>query len=700
MHVIAHRWDGAPQLREESVEGRLIVHRVAMDDDVVAHESSVTPHGPEIGAGMLASSFPAQAFAWQAAIVAERLIESERVDIIEAQEWEAPLYYLQLRRALGLGPRRRPPVVVHLHSSTEQIFEANRWDRAVADYAPAATLEEYSITAADALLSPSRFVADQAMARYSIDPTRLSVIPYPLGERALLERSAQTWKGGSISYIGRLETRKGIVEWVDAAVTVALDFPDLRVEFVGGDTAVAVSGGATVGDVARARIPRNVRRQFRFHGVRDRRGMLDVLSRSRAAAVPSRWENFPYSCIEAMASGLPVIASPHGGMRELIADGVSGWIARDSTPAALTATLRQLLDTGPEQLQLMGDAAAKSVERICDNDVIVKRHLELKYRLSVSPLPAIRVASPVAAAAGVVSDRRPSQETVGRRTGIAVVVNGSFNDLTIEECLSSLREQIQQPATVWVVCSAPTPLLVNLCAGERWHLVDVGVNPDEHSVMTTMRLAASSAAILGVALVDSRMRLSRDCLSACTQAFQSANRIGLLSAWVRETAPRRLVRIPPNPGLPYDWPGDRLAPFVVISADTLIDVHQGDVERTADLREYLDGIVRRGWAAVTFPGILGSIHLDHDDVLARASAVEYSPIARAVQRLHTPFLRWLAECPAEERRALLRQSMRNPARSLRWIAARAFRGWSPFVDRTGSTSAVKTGRSRQESRNV
>ena len=40
------------------------------------------------------------------------------------------------------------------------------WDVTVADYFPAIAMEEYSITAADALLCPSHFVAEQVLARY------------------------------------------------------------------------------------------------------------------------------------------------------------------------------------------------------------------------------------------------------------------------------------------------------------------------------------------------------------------------------------------------------------------------------------------------------------------------------------------------------------------------------------------------------
>ncbi|MGH9174265.1 MAG: glycosyltransferase, partial [Vicinamibacterales bacterium] len=123
VHVIAHRWDHAPAVREESNGGRLIVHRVALDEPIADRWTlSDISSREQVPRGLLASYFPAQAFSWQASLLAEQLIDREGIDVIEAQEWEAPLYYLQLRRALNLGPAARPPCVVHIHSPSERIF--------------------------------------------------------------------------------------------------------------------------------------------------------------------------------------------------------------------------------------------------------------------------------------------------------------------------------------------------------------------------------------------------------------------------------------------------------------------------------------------------------------------------------------------------------------------------------------------------
>ena len=235
--------------------------------------------------------------------------------------------------------------------------------------------------------------------------------------------------------------------------------PGAQFAFVGGDTPVDVTGGATVGRAMRARLPRRVRRQVRFHGTQDRAGVLEVLSAACAAVVPSRWENFPYSCIESMSSGLPVIASPHGGMREMIVDGASGWLAPDGTAAGLAHALTRALAASGAARQDMGAAAAAAIRRVCDNDTIVARHLDLKTRLVRAGARRARTAG--AAPAGRVVQAQPLQpggDGAFKRHGLGLVIAWDGATTTsIARCLTGIQAQTAPPVAVRLVCDGPPP---------------------------------------------------------------------------------------------------------------------------------------------------------------------------------------------------------------------------------------------------
>ena len=106
------------------------------------------------------------------------------------------------------------------------------------------------------------------------------------------------------------------------------------------------------------------------------------MSRAKAAVVPSRWENFPNVCIEAMGSGLPVIATRTGGMVEMIEDERTGWLAPDSAVAGmvdgLADALRRCLAASPEKRARMGEMASEAVAHLCDNERIVDEQIAFR----------------------------------------------------------------------------------------------------------------------------------------------------------------------------------------------------------------------------------------------------------------------------------------------------------------------------------
>lgn len=261
VHVIGPLVKQAREPREQAQDGRLIIHRFESAGDRNTH--------------------PSQAFAWEAARLAEHLVETAGIEIIEAQEYQAPLYYFLKRRAEGFGPATKPPVVVHLHSPTELIARHNDWPLERPDLRSAAQREEYCIRSADALLSPSRLLAGAVEERYGLEAASVKVIPYPLGEVEELPRDPRVWSAGSILFMGRLEPRKGALEWIEAARQAATEHPRLIFDFVGCNV---LGPNRVVGwRRLQERIPVRQLRNFHFHGYQPHERALRCLGRARIA---------------------------------------------------------------------------------------------------------------------------------------------------------------------------------------------------------------------------------------------------------------------------------------------------------------------------------------------------------------------------------------------------------------------------------
>lgn len=382
VHVVAQLWPGAARTRDVRMAGRLTIHRVPLDEPLAVTQGGRDGEDRIVLRELRRSAVPVLAFAWQVARLVELLADREGIDVVEAQEYEAPLYYLLQRRSDGLPAIGRVPILVHLHTPSEFLYEQNQWDRTGVDYELLRRVEEYTIRAADALVCPSRFLARIAERHYGLGAQSIDVIPYPVGDVPVLPRTARVWETGDVCYIGRLEARKGVHEWIEAAVSVGAREPSIRFTFVGGDPVHWGTGGVSVRQALRARIPPSMHERVTFVDAVPRPRLARYRQQARIAVVPSRWENFPNTCIEAMASGLPVLVSPTGGMAEVVEDGRTGWVAEGQDASSLAAALGRAVSTPPDQLARMGEAAAASVRALCDNAETVRRHRELRARIA------------------------------------------------------------------------------------------------------------------------------------------------------------------------------------------------------------------------------------------------------------------------------------------------------------------------------
>lgn len=105
-----------------------------------------------------------------------------------------------------------------------------------------------------------------------------------------------------------------------------------------------------------------LRLEDRVHFLGWRDDVPGLLAACDGLLLPSRWEGMPYIVLEAMAAGLPVVATRVDGARELVTEGVNGTLAEIGEPADLARAIGRLLAGGPEQRAALGRASRERVE--------------------------------------------------------------------------------------------------------------------------------------------------------------------------------------------------------------------------------------------------------------------------------------------------------------------------------------------------
>ncbi len=106
----------------------------------------------------------------------------------------------------------------------------------------------------------------------------------------------------------------------------------------------------------------------------DRNDIPDLMRAMDIFVLPSRNEGISNTILEAMASGLPVIATAVGGNVELVTEGETGALAPAGDPQALADTLKNYVDN-PGQITRQGKSARARAESDFDIDVMVENYL-------------------------------------------------------------------------------------------------------------------------------------------------------------------------------------------------------------------------------------------------------------------------------------------------------------------------------------
>lgn len=116
-----------------------------------------------------------------------------------------------------------------------------------------------------------------------------------------------------------------------------------------------------------------------FKGFQTGDALTAYVRNSRCVVLPSEWyENGPYSAMEAMAMGKPLIVSNMGGLPELVEDGVNGYIY-EKTADALAECIEKMQNVSSETYQSMAAASLERAKRMFSPNAYVEQ-IEAYYQ--------------------------------------------------------------------------------------------------------------------------------------------------------------------------------------------------------------------------------------------------------------------------------------------------------------------------------
>jgi glycosyltransferase involved in cell wall biosynthesis len=383
VHVVTNRaWHGRsePHLTQRLwTSGNLTVHRLRYFDekrepppDAQFFDVNTQDYA---GRERLWARDPSNLAAHQAAGYVEALHAEVGLDVIEAPEFFAEAFYVLRRRKCG-DRALFPPVCVHGHISSRIAFGVNHhaWELGWGPHRHMMLREEYCVTHADALITPSRALMQRYEALHQGRlPQVRAVIPYYLDLPEDVGVLPDGLEDGApyLALLGRVEPRKGPDIAMRAFALLAERYPTLKLVLMGKEL---WHFGESVDDVIAGIVPARHRgRIVRLGQVpRDR-----ALAAARGAAAflhPAPWDNYPCAVLEAMAVGATCVVSDAGGQAEMIEDGRSGLVFESGNAEALASAVRRVLDD-PALKANLSSQAVRRVREITDPKKLTEQKL-------------------------------------------------------------------------------------------------------------------------------------------------------------------------------------------------------------------------------------------------------------------------------------------------------------------------------------
>jgi glycosyltransferase involved in cell wall biosynthesis len=311
----------------------------------------------------------------------------EPPDVAHAHFWMSGL-------AAQRGARRVAGTSIPVLQTFHALGVVKRRHQGASDPSPPSRLRLERQLARDAALVVATCTDEVTELRaLGVPASRLAVVPCGVDLDRFSPRGPRAARDGRhrILSLGRLVERKGVETTIRAMAAV----PDAELVIAGGGDAIADAEQARLATIAAA------------GGVQDRirlvgqipRDDVPALLRSADVVVSVPWyEPFGMVPLEAMACGVPVIASAVGGHLDTVVDGRTGALVPARDPAAVAQRLRELL-ADPARLAAIGSAAAARARtrygwsRIALETEMLYRQVLVGEETSTATLPGSRPAT-------------------------------------------------------------------------------------------------------------------------------------------------------------------------------------------------------------------------------------------------------------------------------------------------------------------
>jgi D-inositol-3-phosphate glycosyltransferase len=261
-------------------------------------------------------------------------LSADPCDVVHAHYWTSAVAAMQSRAELSI------PVVVTFHS----LGVVERRHSGAADPGPPARvqIESRLCGTADHVIATC---ADEVfeLRRLGLPVTRNTIVPCGVDITSFTSAGPRPLRPDTrarLLVVGQLVHPKGIED----AIRALRLLPGVELAVAGGPDHADVSRDSEARRLSSVAAACGVRDRVTFLGAVNRRSMPRLIRSADVVVATPSYEAFGMVALEAMACGVPVVASAVGSLTDIVLDGVTGILVPPRDPAAIADAARRIID--------------------------------------------------------------------------------------------------------------------------------------------------------------------------------------------------------------------------------------------------------------------------------------------------------------------------------------------------------------------
>jgi glycosyltransferase involved in cell wall biosynthesis len=294
-----------------------------------------------------------------------QLYSEKKVDLVEAPDWTGITSFIQ----------PNCPIFIRMNGSDTYFCQLDGrqvkfWNR---------FHEKRALKKANGLLSVSQFTADVTKELFQLKK-EITIIPNGIAIDAFKSNQTNPQSNNVILYFGTLIRKKGVLELPLIFNEVIKSNPKAELRLIGKDSADIFTGSASTWELMKPLFSKEALKQTTYSGGMPYDQMRNQIDLASVCVFPTFAEALPVSWLEAMAMKKAIVASNIGWAKEMIDNGVEGYLVHPKQHYEYALKIVELLNN-PEKASIFGNNAFKKVVSSFESKIVAQKAIDFYLKI-------------------------------------------------------------------------------------------------------------------------------------------------------------------------------------------------------------------------------------------------------------------------------------------------------------------------------